>query len=125
MNCSKNDTSSVLFNGAQVVGWPPIRSFRKNTMATNLPKNGDVTEGNSGRGGCLYVKVSVDGAPYLRKVDLKTCENYTVLSKALEKMFNYVTLGIHIFFSVLFHLKFVNEIISFVEHVHTSNLFLW
>ncbi|XP_071716884.1 auxin-responsive protein IAA8-like [Rutidosis leptorrhynchoides] len=78
---------------AQVVGWPPIRSFRKNTMATNTSKNRDVAEGDSGCVGCLYVKVSMDGAPYLRKVDLKTCKNYTELSKALEKLFNHVTLG--------------------------------
>ncbi|PWA84975.1 AGAMOUS-like 14 [Artemisia annua] len=50
---------------AQVVGWPPIRSFRKNNMATNLSKNVEVAEGKTGCGGCLYVKVSMDGAPYL------------------------------------------------------------
>ncbi|GJV42342.1 auxin-responsive protein IAA27-like protein [Tanacetum coccineum] len=77
----------------RVVGWPPVRSFRKNTMATNLSKKVEVANGKSVCGGCLYVKVSMDGAPYLRKVDLKTCKNYVELSKALEKMFNSVTLG--------------------------------
>ncbi|KAL2516189.1 Auxin-responsive protein IAA27 [Forsythia ovata] len=76
---------------AQVVGWPPIRSFRKNTLATNLSRNNDVT-GNSGPG-CLYVKVSMDGAPYLRKVDLKTYCSYADLSSALEKMFSCFTIG--------------------------------
>ncbi|OVA08581.1 AUX/IAA protein [Macleaya cordata] len=76
---------------AQVVGWPPIRSFRKNTMATPA-KNNDDAEGKSGSG-CLYVKVSMDGAPYLRKVDLKTYSNYTELSSALEKMFSCFTIG--------------------------------
>ncbi|XP_076888011.1 auxin-responsive protein IAA9-like [Bidens hawaiensis] len=80
-------------NKAQVVGWPPIRSFRKNIMAPNSSKNGDATKGNSVCGGCLYVKVSMDGAPYLRKVDLKNCTNYTQLSTVLEKMFNCFTLG--------------------------------
>ncbi|KAK9066237.1 hypothetical protein SSX86_013558 [Deinandra increscens subsp. villosa] len=79
---------------AQVVGWPPIRSFRKNTMATNLSKNHtDVAEGSLGAGGCLYVKVSMDGAPYLRKIDLKIYHNYAELSKALEKMFSCFTIG--------------------------------
>ncbi|PUZ60967.1 hypothetical protein GQ55_4G227700 [Panicum hallii var. hallii] len=64
---------------AQVVGWPPIRSYRKNTMAMNQ--------------GCLYVKVSMDGAPYLRKVDLKMYNNYKELSLALEKMFSSFTVG--------------------------------
>ncbi|PWS22529.1 hypothetical protein DKP78_17910 [Enterococcus faecium] len=31
--------------------------------------------------------MSMDGAPYLRKVDLKTYKNYKDLSTALEKMF--------------------------------------
>ncbi|CAI0399677.1 unnamed protein product, partial [Linum tenue] len=60
---------------AQVVGWPPIRSFRKNSLAT-LSKN---TE---------EVKVSMDGAPYLRKVDLRNYSAYKELSSALEKMFS-------------------------------------
>ncbi|KAG2615640.1 hypothetical protein PVAP13_3NG046400 [Panicum virgatum] len=38
--------------------------------------------------GFLYVKVSMDGAPYLRKIDLKTYKNYKDLSTALEKMFS-------------------------------------
>ncbi|XP_059286944.1 auxin-responsive protein IAA27-like isoform X2 [Lycium ferocissimum] len=76
---------------AQVVGWPPIRSFRKNTLATNSSKNNE-TEGKSGRE-CLYVKVSMDGAPYLRKVDVKTYTNYAELSSALEKMFSCFTIG--------------------------------
>ncbi|XP_008783242.2 auxin-responsive protein IAA17-like isoform X2 [Phoenix dactylifera] len=77
---------------AQVVGWPPIRSYRKNTMATNPLKNKEDAEGKHGFG-CLYVKVSMDGAPYLRKVDLKTYNNYKELSSALEKMFSCFTIG--------------------------------
>lgn len=77
---------------AQVVGWPPIRSFRKNTMASNLSKNNEETEDKAGPG-CIYVKVSMDGAPYLRKVDLKTCKNYMELSSSLEKMFSCFTIG--------------------------------
>lgn len=45
---------------------------------------------------CLYVKVSMDGAPYLRKVDLKSHHNYKDLSSALEKMFSCFTIGMHI-----------------------------
>lgn len=73
---------------AQVVGWPPIRSYRKNTMAINPSKNKDDVDG-----GCLYVKVSMDGAPYLRKVDLKTYCKYKELSSALEKMFGGFTVA--------------------------------
>ncbi|KAF5459011.1 hypothetical protein F2P56_023003 [Juglans regia] len=77
---------------AQVVGWPPIRSFRKNSMASHPPKNDDDSEGKFGSG-CLYVKVSMDGAPYLRKVDLKNYGSYRELSSALEKMFSCFTIG--------------------------------
>jgi len=74
---------------AQVVGWPPIRSFRKNTLATKK-NDGEGKTGSS----CLYVKVSMDGAPYLRKVDIKTYSNYAELSSALEKMFSCFSIGI-------------------------------
>ena len=77
---------------AQVVGWPPIRSFRKNSMATQPPKNSDDADSKMGSG-CLYVKVSMDGAPYLRKVDLKTYGSYLDLSSALGKMFSSFTIG--------------------------------
>ncbi|KAG8045746.1 hypothetical protein GUJ93_ZPchr0008g13214 [Zizania palustris] len=72
---------------AQVVGWPPIRSYRKNTMATNQLKNSKEDADSKQGQSFLYVKVSMDGAPYLRKVDLKTYKNYKDMSLALEKMF--------------------------------------
>ncbi|KAJ0251633.1 Auxin-responsive protein IAA27 [Hirschfeldia incana] len=87
---------------AQVVGWPPIRSFRKNTMASSQSQkqgggdnNNTETEGEakSGPEPCLYVKVSMEGAPYLRKIDLKTYKSYVELSSALEKMFSCFTIG--------------------------------
>ncbi|KAH9800818.1 auxin-responsive protein IAA27 [Citrus sinensis] len=77
---------------AQVVGWPPIRSYRKNTMSSQSSKNDDDSEAKLGLG-CLYVKVSMDGAPYLRKVDLKMYSSYIDLSSALEKMFSCFTIG--------------------------------
>ena len=69
------------------MGWPPIRSFRKNTLASTSVKNNEQPEEKS-TASCLYVKVSMDGAPYLRKVDLQTYRNYMELSSALEKMFS-------------------------------------
>ncbi|MQM01724.1 hypothetical protein Taro_034479 [Colocasia esculenta] len=63
---------------AQVVGWPPIRSFRKNCLL------GAKTEAEAPG---LYVKVSMDGAPYLRKIDLKSYSGYKELRQAMEAMF--------------------------------------
>ncbi|KAI0515552.1 hypothetical protein KFK09_008217 [Dendrobium nobile] len=77
---------------AQVVGWPPIRNYRKNTMATSPMKSKEDGEGKPGTG-CLFVKVSMDGAPYLRKVDLKTYSNYKEMSIELGTMFSSFTIG--------------------------------
>ncbi|XXG68155.1 hypothetical protein AAC387_Pa06g1308 [Persea americana] len=71
-----NDPEKPSAPKAQVVGWPPVRSFRKNILSVQS-----------------YVKVSMDGAPYLRKVDLKMYKSYQDLSTALEKMFSSFTSG--------------------------------
>ncbi|PSR92782.1 Auxin-induced protein like, partial [Actinidia chinensis var. chinensis] len=67
---------------AQVVGWPPIRSYRKNSFQ---PTKTEVETG-------MYVKVSMDGAPYLRKIDLKVYKGYADLLQAVENMFK-LTIG--------------------------------
>lgn len=43
-----------------------------------------------------FVKVSVDGAPYLRKIDLKMYRSYQELSMALQKMFSSFTSGMYV-----------------------------
>ncbi|XP_071703041.1 auxin-responsive protein IAA8-like [Rutidosis leptorrhynchoides] len=90
-NVSKINSSNPPAAKAQVVGWPPVRSFRKNMMATSS-KNNEEVDGKRGPG-ALFVKVSMDGAPYLRKVDLRGFSTYQQLSSALEKMFSCFTIG--------------------------------
>ncbi|XP_051141993.1 auxin-induced protein AUX28-like [Andrographis paniculata] len=85
ISCPNNDSAKPPAK-AQVVGWPPVRSFRKNAMAVQAKAE---PEG----GGAAFVKVSMDGAPYLRKVDLKMYNSYQELSEALEKMFSSFTIG--------------------------------
>ncbi|KAJ0078774.1 hypothetical protein Patl1_23295 [Pistacia atlantica] len=65
---------------AQVVGWPPVRSYRKNCFQGNKVES--QTAG-------IFVKVSMDGAPYLRKIDLNIYKGYSELLKALEEMFKF------------------------------------
>ncbi|KAJ4869976.1 Auxin-responsive protein IAA7 [Raphanus sativus] len=84
---------------SQVVGWPPVRNSRKNIM-TNQKTSGaeDASSEKAGNGGggatgAALVKVSMDGAPYLRKVDLKIYKSYQDLSDALAKMFSSFTMG--------------------------------
>ncbi|XP_015690647.1 auxin-responsive protein IAA11-like [Oryza brachyantha] len=62
---------------AQAVGWPPVRSFRKNVLADKADK----------AAAAAMVKVSMDGAPYLRKIDLRMYRSYKDLSMALHNMF--------------------------------------
>ncbi|KAI9110302.1 hypothetical protein K1719_018744 [Acacia pycnantha] len=58
------------------VGWPPVCSYRR--------KNG---MNNNNEGSKMYVKVSMDGAPFLRKIDLEKFKGYSELALALEKLF--------------------------------------
>ena len=48
-------------------------------------------------GSAVFVKVSMDGAPYLRKVDLKMYKSYQDLSDALAKMFSTIGNNINIY----------------------------
>ncbi|XP_058726576.1 auxin-induced protein 22E-like [Vicia villosa] len=61
----------------QVVGWPPIRLFRKKSL-----KQKKVEDGSG-----MYVKVSMAGAPYLRKIDFNVYKSYSELLIALENLF--------------------------------------
>ncbi|PWA79416.1 auxin-induced protein 22B [Artemisia annua] len=79
MGLNDNDESRSVAK-TQVVGWPPVRSYRKNVL------QGKKIEPETSSG--MYVKVSMDGAPYLRKVDLKMYKSYEELMKGLEKMFS-------------------------------------
>lgn len=89
---------------AQVVGWPPVRSYRKSCFQQPSSKTkaaapapvvvkqeeaavAAAPPAAAAAGGSLYVKVSMDGAPYLRKIDLKMYKGYRELREALEAMF--------------------------------------
>nr|QTZ96568.1 IAA1 [Galium aparine] len=88
---ANNNTTGAPAPKAQVVGWPPVKSFRKNSMASM--KNAEEVDGKAGSAGALFIKVSMDGAPYLRKVDIRMYTTYQQLSSALEKMFSCFTIG--------------------------------
>ncbi|XP_020586965.1 auxin-induced protein 22D [Phalaenopsis equestris] len=79
---------SMALSKAQVVGWPPIGMNRRSGLQGRRTE----TNGVAGGGG-IYVKVSMDGAPYLRKIDLKVYRSYEELRKALEDMFKCFTSG--------------------------------
>ncbi|XP_058770939.1 auxin-induced protein 22D-like [Vicia villosa] len=84
MNTSSDDDSNITNDDqdnappskAQVIGWPPIRSYRKNSLQQ---KKGEEVG--------MYMKVSMAGAPYLRKIDLKVYKSYSELLEVLGNMF--------------------------------------
>lgn len=94
---SNGNGNSAASRVAPVVGWPPIRSFRKNLAPQPKPDIEDPTDasGNSyastdpGQtfGDSMFVKVNMDGVPIGRKIDLKAYDSYDKLSQALEEMF--------------------------------------
>ncbi|KAI3777797.1 hypothetical protein L1987_47600 [Smallanthus sonchifolius] len=63
-----------------VVGWPPVCLHRKNKKSICNVRN-------------LYVKVSLDGAPILRKVDLSCFKGYWELGMGLEELFDCYGIG--------------------------------
>ncbi|XP_021294024.1 auxin-responsive protein IAA26-like [Herrania umbratica] len=98
--------TSVLLNSSQkrtapgpVVGWPPIRSFRKNLASSSSSKlasespsvvahkvaNEKAAAEPTGKG--LFVKINMDGVPIGRKVDLKAYDSYEKLSTAVDELF--------------------------------------
>ncbi|KAL6189548.1 hypothetical protein ACLB2K_040935 [Fragaria x ananassa] len=87
---------------AQVVGWPPVRSYRKNVMAQK--STGEESSTTTEK--AAFVKVCMDGAPYLRKVDLKMYKSYKELSDALSKMFSSFTTG---YYGAQGMIDFMNE----------------
>ena len=61
-----------------MVGWPPIRAHWRNCFAGRMRES---------EGAGLYVKVRMDGAPYMRKVDLNAYGDYKDLCQALKGLF--------------------------------------
>jgi auxin-responsive protein IAA len=55
-----------------------VRAYRKNTFQAAAAAR---------KAEQLYVKVSMDGAPYLRKVDLRLYKGYRELREALDVLF--------------------------------------
>ena len=82
------------------MGWPPVKSLRRNIVGPpkknkleETEKNAVISGGGCSVGAAAFIKVSMDGAPYLRKVDLKMYGSYQELSDALRKMFASFTAG--------------------------------
>ncbi|KAF3484675.1 hypothetical protein F2Q69_00057569 [Brassica cretica] len=75
----------------QVVGWPPIRSYRMNSMVNQsktLAMEDPIKNRTDGTTKMrMFVKVTMDGIPIGRKIDLNAHRCYESLSNTLEEMF--------------------------------------
>lgn len=85
---------------APVVGWPPVRAFRRNLASSSSKpashepssqRGSDSTTGaakaiEAGKKG-LFVKINMDGVPIGRKVDLRAHAGYDTLSAAVDHLF--------------------------------------
>ncbi|OEL24495.1 Auxin-responsive protein IAA18 [Dichanthelium oligosanthes] len=78
-----------------VVGWPPVRSFRRNLTNGNSSKQSpDRQNDEAGDKAKLIckrsplVKINMDGIPIGRKIDLAAYDNYQKLSSAVEELFS-------------------------------------
>lgn len=87
---------------SHAVGWPPLRSYRKNSIAAHPrpspvetqtrpppppPPQAASPASVASQPNSWFVKVYMDGVPFGRKVDLKTNRSYEKLSLVLEDMF--------------------------------------
>ncbi|KAL5220312.1 hypothetical protein ABZP36_025025 [Zizania latifolia] len=92
-----SNASKARSAAAPVVGWPPVRSFRRN-LASSSSKPAASSSSQSGReskddGAAehlqkgLFVKINMDGVPIGRKVDLTAYGGYSELSSAVDKLF--------------------------------------
>lgn len=86
------------------MGWPPIRSFRKNLASTSASKPAPESQNvnpskvpnvkpvETSRKG-MFVKINMDGVPIGRKVDLSAYASYEKLSSAVDELFRGLLAG--------------------------------
>ncbi|XP_076930938.1 auxin-responsive protein IAA1-like [Bidens hawaiensis] len=100
-NSSSNenyDTECSPPDEEQVTGWPPVALYRKNVVTSNNK----------------FVKVAVDGAPYMRKVDLESYDGYQQLQCDLVDKFSYFTVG-----NALIEKKWMDDLVNQINYVST------
>ncbi|XP_068648904.1 auxin-responsive protein IAA31-like [Aristolochia californica] len=84
-----DDSSHARPNEKRVVGWPPVKSWRKHLCA-----GGEAAYKRGAAAPSLYVKVKMEGAAIGRKIDLSNCDSYQTLNSTLNRMFNIDETGV-------------------------------
>ncbi|KAK8969816.1 Auxin-responsive protein IAA7 [Platanthera guangdongensis] len=88
---SQNRSQIRSSSSTPVVGWPPIRSSRKNLatsskLAVESKPESSEREGKRERKG-FFVKINMEGIPIGRKIDLLAYDCYEKLSSAVDELF--------------------------------------
>uniref|UniRef100_A0A0D9V5G8 Auxin-responsive protein n=1 Tax=Leersia perrieri TaxID=77586 RepID=A0A0D9V5G8_9ORYZ len=78
-----------------VVGWPPIRSFRRNLASSSSSKQSPEPQNGEANAKVTLtckknplVKINMDGIPIGRKIDLAAYNSYNELSSAVKELFH-------------------------------------
>lgn len=101
-----------------MVGWPPVRSFRKNLASTSSSKlgnesshEGQINKSDDGEKQVelkkegMFVKINMDGVPIGRKVDLNAYNSYEQLSFAVDKLFRGLLAGLNLNLNMFYSSK--------------------
>ncbi|GMH03657.1 hypothetical protein Nepgr_005496 [Nepenthes gracilis] len=83
INGGCNGSSAGGDRNMQAVGWPPVCSYRRKKT---------IGRGND-QAFRAYVKVSMDGVPFLRKIDIGSRDGYPALLAAFEELFGCFGIG--------------------------------
>ncbi|RZC81695.1 hypothetical protein C5167_044258 [Papaver somniferum] len=97
-NSISQKRTSTTAAAAPVVGWPPIRSYRKNLSNSATKQVAELEKGKMPKENCvkppencrrkgLFVKINMDGVPIGRKVDIDAYDSYDKLSFAVDELF--------------------------------------
>ncbi|KAL5665257.1 hypothetical protein ACJX0J_025365, partial [Zea mays] len=89
---STNNASQRRSPNTPVIGWPPVRAFRRNLATSSRAslehqngKKEDKPEQTTKR--APFVKINMDGIPIGRKIDLSALGSYDELSLSVDKLF--------------------------------------
>ncbi|XVF89151.1 hypothetical protein PTKIN_Ptkin19aG0107300 [Pterospermum kingtungense] len=92
-----DSTSNKRIACSPVVGWPPVRSSRRNLASNSMFKpaseSPNVKEDNTGENPesskpQMFIKVNMEGVPIGRKVNLSAYNSYEQLSLAIHELFS-------------------------------------
>lgn len=99
-----------------MVGWPPVRTFRKNLAGSSSSKQTTESQNTvqskvpsekppvaSCRKG-FFVKINMEGVPIGRKVDLEAYDSYEKLASSVDELFRGLLAGYLLNFAYSFFL---------------------